>query len=116
MNPIILPLFFIYLFFAVVYDKYRREIYRNLIITCVCGFALFLVAGCSTFKYCEDNICVERSSFINDLVVGDLETQHDVNGKLNIKVGAYQSEQVKGAEAVTRAAVEAAIKAVAPVP
>jgi len=35
--------FLAYMFFVVVYDKFRYEIYRNILISVLIGFAIYLV-------------------------------------------------------------------------
>lgn len=81
---------------------------------------LLLLTGCSSFQYCEKNgnheTCIYRNSFVNDLAFNGLETNHDAKGNMNIKLPEFKSDQIKGAEAVTKAAVEAAVKSAIPAP
>jgi len=43
MNAFTFAGFLAYMFFVVVYDKFRYEIYRNILILVLIGFAIYLV-------------------------------------------------------------------------
>jgi len=43
MNPLTVAAFLAYMFLVVVYDKFRHEIYRNILLLALIGFAIYLV-------------------------------------------------------------------------
>jgi hypothetical protein len=77
------------------FDRYTLSISYLII-----GFAVFMLAGCSTIRYREDGVEFERVSFGTQTQISEFTVNRDPSGRITFGMKGYQSDQVQAIGAV----------------